>query len=567
MNAVPGSGRLSTSGSRRSRGRRSLAAIALAVGVAGIVQVAPAAADTPVFGAGNAPSFGLATNFDSGVASTRAVAVGDLNNDGKPDLATVAQNGGLSVLLGTGGGGFGAPTNYPVTPNPFSSSTFIVTVAIADLNHDGNRDIVSEDASGNVALVWLGTGTGTFSPVSKIELNPHPNCGTSSTNPCLAGFPTDAQVADLNGDGVPDLITTNGTTSNVAVELGNGDGSFAPPTYFGLNGGQLPEDMAIGDVNNDGHLDLVLANVTTNNISVLLGDGHGSFGTATNVDPGYILPEFVRLGDFNEDGNVDIVSSNTGFDGAGSILPGDGAGGFGAPLALSTGDNPSSLNVADINGDGHLDLVVGTSRSNSVQVWAGDGGGSFAPPVSLGLNGATRPSLSAVADVDGDGRPDIVTSNLSTSAAYVKDVSVLLNTTPPPSPATAQLGAHVPGYLSLTGGSADFGSVVPTAGLATYFATAQLAVRTTYPGITVNVGTATANVDLGGLGELQVVPWQEDGTWNLFQNVPRPVFGSTPAANQVVPISYRLQVQGDTVLTRGHTYSEPIVYTATSPLP
>jgi hypothetical protein len=558
--------RVFTPATGRTGRRRALVAIALAAGAAAGVQVAPAAADTPISGAGNVPSFSTATSFDSGVAATRDVAIGDLNNDGKADLATVSQTGGLSVLLGTGGGSFGAPTNYGVTRNPFASAVFTVTVRIADLNNDGNRDVISEDARGNIALVWMGTGGGAFAPVSKIELNPLPNCGSSSTNPCHAGFPADAQVADFDGDGKLDLVTSNGNTNNIAFETGNGDGTFNPAVYFPVSGGS-PLAMTIGDVNKDGHLDIVTANSSSSNLSVLLGDGHGGFGAATNVDPGFILPEFVRLGDFNEDGNVDIATSNSGFDGAGAILLGDGTGGFAAALPLSTGNNPSSLNVADVNGDGHVDLVIGTSSSKSVQVWSGDGGGSFAAPVSFGLNGATSPQFSSVGDVNGDGRPDIVTSNLSSSASYVKDVSVLLNTTPPPAPATASLGAHVPGYLSLTGGSADFGSVVPTADLATYFTTAQLAVRTTYPGITVSVGTASSNVDMGGLGEVQVVPWQEDGTWNLFQNIPRPVFASDPAANTVVPVNYRLQVQGGTVLTRGHTYSEPIVYTATSSLP
>ena len=211
-----------------------------------------------------------------------------------------------------------------------------------------------------------------------------------------------------------------------------------------------------------------------------------------------------------------------------------------------------------------------TAPVHSVSVFAGDGGGEFAAPVTSGLDGARQPTSLAVADLDGDGRLDVATANVNNTATDAKDVSVLRNTTPPPPAAGAQIVARVPAYLSLTGGSVDFGSVRPTAELASYFATAYLDVRTTYPGIEVSVGTSSSNVNMGGLGEVQVTPsyyGAGSGSFELFQNIPRLIFTSDTAANELVPISYRLQVPGRTVLTKGRTYSEPIVYTATSSLP
>lgn len=560
----------------RVHGRRVLAATTLALATAACVQVAPAAALTPIYSQGSAPSFATAANFDSAARTTRGIAAGDLNGDGKADLAAVSQTEGLGVLLATGPGSYAPVARYGAPVNDFQSQTFIAAVAISDLDGDGDRDVVAPDARGNVALVWTNVGAGVFGTATSVELNPLPNCGSSSSNPCSAAFPVDIAVADFNEDGEPDLVTANPNTDNIAVVLGNGDGTFGAATYAGLGGADSPFGLAVGDIDGDGHADVAVASSTSATVSVLRGDGHGGFAPATNVNAGIILPNFVGLGDVSSDGKTDIVVSNTARLGKAAILIADGAGGFAAPKVFDSGSNPSDLALADINGDGRLDVVISNSTSlasapvHSVAVFAGDGGGTLAAPVTFGLDGGLRPTGLAVADLDGDGRLDVATANLNSSAADVKDVSVLRNTTPPPPAAGAEIVARVPAYLSLTGGSVDFGSIKPTAELASYFARAYLDVRSTYPGIEVSVGTASSNVNMGGLGEVQVTPWYYgpgSGSFELFQNIPRPVFGSETAANEVVPVDYRLQVPGRTVLTKGRTYSEPIVYTATTTLP
>ncbi len=576
MNAdfmAAGAGRRAAPGAHR---RRLRAATTLALATTACVQVAPAAAATPIYAQGAAPSFATAASFDTAARSTRAIAAGDLNNDGKPDLATVSQTEGLGVLLATGPGSYGPVARYGAPVNPFQSATFIVAAAISDLDGDGDRDVVAQDARGNVALVWTNAGGGVFGTAAVVELNPRPNCGTSSSNPCSAAFPVDIAVADFNEDAKPDLVTANPNTDNVAVVLGNGDGTFGAASYTGLGGADSPFGLAIADIDGDGHADIAVASSTSATVSVLRGDGHGGFGAATNVDTGIILPNFVEVGDVSSDGKPDIVVTNTARLGKGSVLIADGAGGFAPPKVFDSGSNPSDLALADMNGDRRLDVVISNSTTlvsapvHSVSVFAGDGGGVLASPVTFGLDGGLRPTGLAVADLDGDGRLDVATANLNSDATDVKDVSVLRNTTPPPSAAGAEIVARVPAYLSLTGGSVDFGSIRPTAELATYFARTYLDVRSTYPGIEVSVGTSSANVNMGGLGEVQVTPWEYgpgSGNWNLFQNIPRPVFASETAANELVPVDYRLQVPGRTVLTKGRTYSEPIVYTATTTLP
>ena len=159
--------------------------------------------------------------------------------------------------------------------------------------------------------MWTNAGGGVFGTATAVELNPLPNCGTSSSNPCSAAFPVDIAIADFNEDGKPDLVTANPNTDNVAVVLGNGDGTFGAATYAGLGGADSPFGLAIGDINGDGHADIAVASTTSATVSVLRGDGHGAFGPASNVNTGIILPNFVDLGDVSSDGKLDIVVTNT----------------------------------------------------------------------------------------------------------------------------------------------------------------------------------------------------------------------------------------------------------------
>jgi len=153
-----------------------------------------------------------------------------------------------------------------------------------------------------------------------------------------------------------DLAVVNLDSDNVSVLLGDGTGSFGTATNFGTD--SRPISVAVGDFNGDTKLDLAVANsFSSNNVSILLGDGTGSFGAATNFAAGF-NPFFIAVGDFNGDTKLDLAVANSSGTGSISVLLGDGTGSFGAPTQFVLGTRPSSVTVGDFNGDTKLDLVV-----------------------------------------------------------------------------------------------------------------------------------------------------------------------------------------------------------------
>src|SRR5439155_11712453 len=151
----------------------------------------------------------------------------------------------------------------------------------------------------------------------------------------------------------------NNFANTVSVPLGNGDGSFGAKTDFGTGSG--PNSVAIGDLNGDGKPDLAVANGSSNTVSVLLGNGNGSFGARTDYGTGS-APRSVAIGDLNGDGKPDLAVANTGsypgYDGTVSVLLGNGNGSFGAKTNFGTGSKPFSVAIGDVNGDGRPDLAV-----------------------------------------------------------------------------------------------------------------------------------------------------------------------------------------------------------------
>ncbi|MEU8764259.1 FG-GAP-like repeat-containing protein [Streptomyces sp. NPDC048659] len=407
---------------RSPRRHRRVPALVLAV-----ASVALATSPATAAGVAQTTSFAAAANLDDHGRGGSAVAVGDLDGDGTPDLVTAIRAEGLGVFLGSGGGAFGAVTKYPAPQT--ASSVFLGSAVITDVDGDGNQDVVSQDARGNVALVWRGDGTGALGAGTAVPLNPTPGCDTTGDNPCVVRFPADVAVGDFDEDGAPDLATANTNTHNVSVVPGRGDGTFGTAVPYALGAGTGPQGVAASDLDGDGHLDLVTANQSNGTLSVLKGDGTGGFGTPSSVPTGLSLPSKVKLADVDGDGDADAVVVAPGSPGRVAVLPGDGSGGFGTANVLSAGANLSSASVADVNGDGRPDLLVSSAGTHEVLVFEGDGTGAFGTPLAFGLNGGRTPQATATADLDGDGRTDVVTANLNTSAAFVDDASVLLNTT------------------------------------------------------------------------------------------------------------------------------------------
>ena len=228
--------------------------------------------------------------------------------------------------------------------------------------------------------------------------------------------PVSVAVGDFNGDGKQDLAVANYSSDNVSILLGDGTGHFSGATNFAV--GDSPYSVAVGDFNGDGKQDLAIANTFSANVSILLGDGAGNFSGPTNFGAG-ISPFSVAVGDFNGDGNQDLAVANSGSDNV-SILLGDGAGNFSAPTNFAVGDVPRSVTVGDFNGDGKQDLAVANLFSGNVSILLGDGAGNFSAPTNFGTG--NQPFSVAVGDFNGDGKQDLAVAN----AVSMGTVSILL---------------------------------------------------------------------------------------------------------------------------------------------
>src|SRR3954469_10546376 len=257
-----------------------------------------------------------------------------------------------------------------------------VDLAVADLNGDGTPDIVTVNRHDGTLTFLRGNGDGTFSEVGGFP---------------IGSFPAAIELADLNGDGAADLVVADKDNGTVDVVLGDGNGGFLPQTNL-ATADTLPLSVAVGDLNGDGKLDLVTGSAAwgDTSVSVLLGNGDGTFQEQVPYSvPG--ASNAVALADLNGDGKADLVAGSSFT----SVLLGNGDGTFQAPDVVGYGGY--SVAIADLNGDQILDLVK--TQGTSVLVQLGNGDGTFQEQTSYADGpGSFRV---AVADLDGDGRPDL----------------------------------------------------------------------------------------------------------------------------------------------------------------
>ena len=348
--------------------------------------------------AGNIVSFQNQPTSATGQSPASVVAA-DVNGDGKADLIVANENSNtVGVLLGNGDGTFLAQQTVATGPDPLSVVAF-------DMNGDGKLDLVVANGNNNTISLLLGNGNGTFQSQQAVSV------GTGSYARLLA-------VADVNGDGRPDVAVGNGASkSTVTVLLSNGGGTFQTPRTFAT--GSYPRSVALADVNGDGRLDLIVGNDSSNSISVLLGNGNGTFAAQQTFATG-IDPIALALSDLNGDGKLDVAVANFGSNSA-SVLLGNGNGTFQSQRTFATGAQPFYITIADINRDGPLDLIVPDqttgSATGSVTILEGVGDGTFQPQQTFPAG--QFPVAVAVADFNADGKPDMAVTNAGSSNVRV----------------------------------------------------------------------------------------------------------------------------------------------------
>ena len=314
---------------------------------------------------------------------------------GYSDSGSVSYNVGNQLSRNVGNGTFQSATEYGdgVANNP-------IIVKAADVNGDGKQDLVSVDRNGNTFSVFIGNGDGTFNARVSYSAG---NCGLILT--------------DINGDGKIDVLTTiSGASGNFNVSLGNGDGSFkAKVTYASSSNAQA---IAVGDLNHDGIQDVVVGD-KTGILTVYQGNANGTFNAAVTYSKGNVtnVREDIALADFNNDGNLDIVT-NDGNDGTVSVLFGNGNGSFSARTIITLPGTPSTIGAVkavDVNHDGISDIIA--NGQSAMFILQSNGDGTFAAIKSYSLNGGNPEGLD-YADLNGDGIGDIITSTVGGSSVY-----------------------------------------------------------------------------------------------------------------------------------------------------
>ncbi|MGO9084748.1 MAG: FG-GAP-like repeat-containing protein [Candidatus Sulfotelmatobacter sp.] len=365
-------------------------------------------------------------------ATPLAVGTADLNGDGKLDLvATNSSDNTVSVLLGNGDGTFQTQTTYAVGVNP-------TNLAIADFNGDGRPDLAVTNTNSNTISVLLGKGDGTF------EKQVQYATGTG---------PYGIAAADVNGDGKLDLVVTNSSDNTISVLLGKGDGTFQAAVSYAA--GEDPLSVTVGDFNRDGKLDLAVANSIDDRfdgdvVTILLGNGDGTFSPPTSYDSN--CGNFVTTADFNGDGKLDLAAAGTpGGEGAGvCIFLGNGDGTFQEYVPYFSPALPAWVGAADFNADGKLDLVM-SSNSGAPNITAsillGNGNGTFGPFGQYSDYGSQLAQQLAIGDFNGDGKLDVAGAVFGSNAVSV----FLQNGFVSLSPLSRNFGVHVLNTNSRTG--------------------------------------------------------------------------------------------------------------------
>lgn len=348
-------------------------------------------------------TFGAATTLASTVSDLYHVAAADFDADGNQDIVFTdrAAGRGVQIRLGNGDGSFGTAISYAATDGIF-------TVDVGDVNGDGNLDIVGgSDTATSRLVVYLGNGDGTFqAQVSYVNGDANANITVADVNNdgiddvlassqgasdhyrvyfgsqggsltlgatyAAGGDASNAVLVDLNGDGYRDIVGQSlfGGGDVVNVLLNNGDGTFGTRVSYQAVGLDLSGTQA-GDVNGDGHQDVVVGNATSGIFTVFTGDGTGALVQGANfTTSGAGQAQWPRLIDINGDSNLDVITNNVASQTV-TVNLGNGNGTFGAATSYAVGANATDPAIADFNNDGVQDLIVGAVGGSTLQTRLG----------------------------------------------------------------------------------------------------------------------------------------------------------------------------------------------------
>jgi hypothetical protein len=347
----------------------------------------------------------IANMNDGDTGSTNGPAIGDFNGDGRPDYAVPTNTGPIAILLGAANGTFTNGTTINTT-SPFEPTS----VVVGDFNGDGKQDLAVLSAAGAGSVnIYLGNGNGTFQAAKNYPVAP-----STSGSRLLA-------IGDFNRDGIQDLVATNDFLNNVAIILGNGDGSFQAPSYYPV--GPNPWNVVVGDLNQDGFLDLAVASDSTGLASILQGNGDGTFKPYITANVGSTQVGSVAIGDFNGDGYPDLATTSAP-DNSIYILLNKGTATPSFQTAVqyvqndgTSASDPYYLTIGDFNRDGKLDIISANTNS-TVSVLLGTGSGTFGAATYYQVDSGAI--FANAGDINGDDRVDI-------TAVTANGLSVLLS--------------------------------------------------------------------------------------------------------------------------------------------